>query len=148
MYVAWLVLQCKIYSRRSLCHCPTGAAAVPDHPAPPRPHDGGTQWQWQVLRLEGPPQGSGEDRGSGGRGPHHRPQGGRSLVNWLQVVCLSIDPYIKNLMACRLFQSMCIIGKLKTVYYTKCRHMCIIVYHQPRFLEWSILLYYISSSPF
>ena len=68
----------RVQSMMEVClACSAGAAALPDHPVAPRADDGGAQWQREVHRLEGPPQGPGEDRGSGGRGSHHRPKGGR-----------------------------------------------------------------------
>jgi len=63
------------------CLCCTGAAAVPDHRAAPRPDDGGTQWGGQDNGLEGAAQGPGEAGGSGGRRSRHRPQG-RNMLDW------------------------------------------------------------------
>ena len=54
---------------------PSGAAAVPDFCAEPRPNDGWPQWQRQVHCMAGPDEGPGETGGGGGSGARDRAKG-------------------------------------------------------------------------
>ena len=54
------------------CQCVVvDPTAAPDRTDPPRPHDGGAQWQWQECGLVSATQGPGETGGGGGGGSRH-----------------------------------------------------------------------------